>query len=83
MSVFPTGCGVASRSFAVTGAAVCLTDLNRLEEAEPQLLEAYDGELAMRGAQHCYTREAVANLVHLYEQWYKPEQAERWRTALP
>jgi len=61
----------------------CLTDLNRFEEAEPQLLTAYEGEMAMRGEQHKNTREVVANFVHLYETWDKPDEAARWRAKLP
>jgi tetratricopeptide (TPR) repeat protein len=61
----------------------CLTDLGRYEDAEEQLLAAYEGESAMRGDEHRYTREAVANLVHLYEAWGKPDKGAEWRAKLP
>ena len=61
----------------------CLTDLNRFEEAERQLLAAYAGEMAMRGEQHKNTRQVVANLVHLYETWDKPDEAAEWRANFP
>ena len=61
----------------------CLTDLNRFEEAEPQLLTAYEGEMAMRGEAHKNTRKVIEHLAHLYEMWDKPEQAAQWRAKLP
>ncbi|UCC32655.1 MAG: serine/threonine protein kinase [Phycisphaerales bacterium] len=60
----------------------CLTDLERYEEAEEQLLAAYEGESAMRGDEHRYTREAVANLAHLYESSGRPDKAAKYRAAL-
>ena len=61
----------------------CLTDLNRFEEAEPQLLVAYEREMAVRGEAHKNTRKAIERLAHLYEMWDKPEQASQWRAKLP
>ena len=61
----------------------CLTDVGRYEEAKAQLKAAYDGELEMRGAEHMNTREAIANLVYLYEAWGKPEEATTWRAKCP
>jgi hypothetical protein len=60
-----------------------LTDLEHYEEAEKQLLAACEGESALRGDEHRYTREAVANLVHLYESWGKAGKAAEWRATLP
>jgi len=61
----------------------CLTDLGHYEEAEVQLKAAYEGELATRGADHKNTRKDIANLMHLYDAWSKPDQAAAWRAKLP
>ncbi len=61
----------------------CLTDLNRFEEAELQLLTAYEAEMAMRGEAHKNTRKVIEHLANLYEKWGKPEQAAKWRAKLP
>jgi hypothetical protein len=60
-----------------------LTDLQHYQEAEEQLLAAYEGESALHGDEHRYTREVVANLVHLYESWGKPDRAADWQAKLP
>ena len=60
----------------------CLTDLKQYDEAEVQLLAAHQGELAMRGERHKNTQEVLANLVHLYESWGKPDKVAEWRARL-
>ena len=62
--------------------ALCLMDLGRFDEAEEQLLAAYNRELAMRGEQHKNTRKVVKNLIHLYEAWDKPDKVAWWRAKL-
>ena len=61
----------------------CLRDLGRFDEAEQALNLVYDGEISMRGQQHRNTQETIANLVHLYELWGKPDEAAAWRAKLP
>ena len=61
----------------------CLTKLKRYREAEEQLLPAYAGLKAARGAPaRTLTRKAVSRLIELYEAWGKPDQAAPYR-ALP
>jgi tetratricopeptide (TPR) repeat protein len=68
------------RSRSYIGA--CLVKLKRYPEAEEQLLPAYAGLKAGRGAQHAETQKAVSHLIELYEAWGKPEKADPYR-ALP
>ena len=59
-----------------------LIDQQRYEEAEPLVLEGYEG---MRGAlevPEIRPREALERIVKLYEQWDKPDQAAEWRAKL-
>jgi hypothetical protein len=55
----------------------------RYAEAEPLLLEGYEGLVAHEAdipqASKFRTTDAVQRLVQLYEAWGKPEQADRWR----
>jgi tetratricopeptide (TPR) repeat protein len=50
--------------------------------AEPILLEAYRSLEAQVGADHRYTREALASLVALYDAWGRPEAAAPYRARL-
>jgi serine/threonine protein kinase len=50
-------------------------------EYESQLLASLRHP-GMRGAEHSYTRDAIANLVILYEAWGKPDKAAKYRAAL-
>ncbi len=62
--------------------AECLTDLERYEEAEPYLVQAFDWLLTNRGMGNSYTREVVAQLIALYESWGRSAMAERYRQLL-
>ena len=62
--------------------AKCLTLLQRYDEAEALLLEAYAELKAAFGAHHKYTRRACRALVNLYEAWSRPAQAAEWRQEL-
>ena len=67
---------------ACGGWGMCLTKLERYEEAETQLAAAYEGLEAALGGDHHLTRSAVQALVDLYEAWGKPDKAAQYR-ALP
>jgi serine/threonine protein kinase/Tfp pilus assembly protein PilF len=60
----------------------CLTLQKRLVEAEPYLLQSYPVILASPAASAQYRRDALANVVGLYEAWGRPEQAARYRAEL-
>jgi thioredoxin-like negative regulator of GroEL len=62
---------------------VCLTKLERYEEAQEHLLAGYEGLKAARGEEHKQTRKTLQRLVELYDVWGKPEQAAQWRAKLP
>ncbi|RJP37306.1 MAG: serine/threonine protein kinase [Phycisphaerales bacterium] len=65
-----------------TSYGLCLRVLGRYEAAEAQLLSAYPALASSLGLEHHYTRQAVLQLVHLYEKWDKPERAAEYRAAL-
>lgn len=59
----------------------------RFEEAEPLLIDGYEG-LRTRAVYHrfglqTYTEQAVNRLVDLYRQTQRPKEAERWLAKLP
>jgi tetratricopeptide (TPR) repeat protein len=58
----------------------------KLEEAEPLLLEGYNGmrerEDEIPAAGKVRLQEALSQLVKLYEVWDKPAEADRWRAIL-
>jgi tetratricopeptide (TPR) repeat protein/tRNA A-37 threonylcarbamoyl transferase component Bud32 len=71
---------------SITGAARsalgdCLVRLERYEEAEKQLLEAYR-ILESDGRQRETRTRTVDRLVALYEAWGRSEQADKWRAIL-
>jgi hypothetical protein len=62
----------------------CLVGQNRYAEAEPLLLQGYEG-MRQREAQippfaKPRLREAIERLVQLYDAWGKPVQAAKWRS---
>jgi eukaryotic-like serine/threonine-protein kinase len=59
----------------------CLFKLKRYREAEEQLLLAYAGLKATRGARHALTRQTIGRLRQLYEAWGKPSQAALYRKS--
>ena len=60
----------------------CLVALRRYEEAEPLLLDGYDGVEAKLGGGDSRTVQTVEHLVELYEAWSRPESAARYRAIL-
>jgi tetratricopeptide (TPR) repeat protein len=57
-----------------------LVDLERFEEAEPMLLDGYNGlEVRIQQIPPDCLEGARSELVKLYEAWAKPDQAARWR----
>ena len=59
-----------------------LIALERYDEAEEVLLEAYDILEAARGVDHPWTQAAVERSIDLYDAWDKPEQADEWSQKL-
>ena len=59
----------------------CLTTQKRFPEAEPLLLESYNALLKSQGAQNPRTLLAQRRLLELYQQWNKPELADKYRKA--
>jgi tetratricopeptide (TPR) repeat protein len=59
----------------------CLCDLRRFDEAEAALLAAHD--MLARALQRSDYRvqRTLDELVALYEEWQRPEEAARWRAA--
>ncbi len=69
-------------AFAHMQYGVCLRDLKRFEEAESQLLTAFDWLSEHNGVASPYTQPTIAHLVTLYEAWGKPDAAQRFRDLL-
>ena len=57
----------------------CLADLGRRAEAEPLLLGAYENLSRSTGPTAGATRQALEQLVALYEAWGRPERAAEYR----
>jgi len=57
----------------------CLGELGRYPEAERLLLGGYEDLAAKLGPRHAWTRQVIAHLVRLYENWKRPAQAAAWR----
>jgi len=72
------------RAQAFLGA--CLSAQRRYAEAEPLLLSGYAGmrqrASRMPARQKNWIRSAGEQIVDLYTQWSKPEQAAQWRARL-
>ncbi len=62
--------------------AVCLGSQGRFEEAEPLLLDSYTALRDERGLENDSTRQALERLTRLYEDWGRPEEAERYRSLV-
>lgn len=64
---------------ARVGVGECLLRLDRLEEAEPLLLEGRARLAEVEGPEGQRTRGVGALLVELYERWGRPDRAEPYR----
>ncbi len=60
----------------------CLKGLARYEEAEPLLLEFHAHIKEQWSERNAQTRVALRDVVALYEDWGKPEEAARYRVLL-
>ena len=65
-----------------SGLGESLTRPGRYEEAERELLAAHRALAASGGKLHWRTVRTIKRLVHLYESWDKPAEAEAWRSRL-
>jgi len=57
----------------------CLTAQGRYQQSEPLLVEGLDTMEQVHGQSHKRTIEARDALIHLYELWGKPDQAQPYR----
>ena len=67
----------------LVGYGTTLTTLQRYEEAQTALLEAYEILKEARGPTAAYRVKAATALGELYEAWAKPAKAAEWRAKLP
>ena len=67
----------------LVGYGTTLTTLQRFEEAQTALLEAYEILKEASGPTATYRVKAATSLAELYESWGEPEQAAEWRAKLP
>ncbi|MCH8806009.1 MAG: serine/threonine protein kinase [Planctomycetes bacterium] len=61
------------------GLGRCLSTLQHFDQAEAQLTAALEGMEAALGAKHRRTRDAIQDLIRLYDAWPKPDQAAAYR----
>jgi serine/threonine-protein kinase len=61
----------------------CLVKQGRFREAEPLLVESFERLSADRGPKHERTRDALRNLVEMYEAWGRPDTATKYRARQP
>ncbi len=62
-----------------SGYGELLRAAKRFEDAEPALEEGYQILNEQLGPQHKDTIRALDRLIQLYDDWGRPEQAEKWR----
>ena len=56
----------------------CLTQLERYEDAEAQLLDSHALVVKLWGAKDRRARIVADELVTLYDAWHKPQEAQNW-----
>ena len=64
--------------WALTTQGASLTQLSRYAEAEPLLLESYEGLRSNTGARPAHIETARRYIAELYEAWGRPEDATRY-----
>jgi serine/threonine-protein kinase len=69
-------------ALATSALGECLTIQKRYNEAEPLLLNSYEGLKISQGPDNPRTTIALQRLINLYEAWNKPDQAARYRALL-
>jgi tetratricopeptide (TPR) repeat protein len=60
----------------------CLLAQNRFAEAEPLVVQSYEGLKNSKGEKHAYTVTALKLVVELYEKWKKPDLADKYRKLI-
>jgi serine/threonine-protein kinase len=68
---------------AQNGLGVCLASQGRFEEAEQLLVDSYTKLRDVGGFEPDSVQRALGRLIGLYEDWGRPEEAERYRRMLP
>ncbi len=58
---------------------LCMFDYKRFDDAEPLLLSSHEGLAASLGEDHQFTQIAAGRLAVFYDEWGKPDEADRWR----
>ena len=58
----------------------CLTKARRFQEAEKQLIPAYE-HMSQLGAGHRWSKQAARRLADLYNAWGKPLQAAKFASS--
>jgi serine/threonine-protein kinase len=79
LKILPAGHWLTANTESTLGE--CLVAEGRLKDAEPLLLTSYERLKADRGDRHEATIAARARLVHLYEAWKRPSDADRYRAG--
>ena len=80
-SILPPGHWQVASAESVLG--WCLAKESRFREAEPLLVGSFERLSADRGPSHERTRDALKNVVEMYEAWGKPDMAANYRARLP
>lgn len=74
------------RYYTASSLGEALTRLGRFDEAEPLVLEGYQGvdarKVGLGPGQDSYLHDAARRVVGLYEAWNKPDEAAAWRAKL-
>lgn len=71
------------RFVAMSSLGSALARLSKFEEAEPFLLNGYEGMLSSPGTPGPWKRKALERIVWLYEAWGKPDKAAEWLELFP
>ncbi|MFH0943717.1 MAG: serine/threonine-protein kinase [Planctomycetota bacterium] len=61
---------------------ICLVELERFQQAEPHLLQAYEELQAAGPAEEQLLKKTLETLVTFYERWDRPAERERWNRLL-
>jgi eukaryotic-like serine/threonine-protein kinase len=61
----------------------CLAKQGRFREAEPLLVDSFERLSADRGPKHERTRDALRNVIEMYDAWGRPDTAAKYWTRQP
>lgn len=69
-------------SSTISALGECLAAQGKFQEAEPLTIGSYEALKASQGEKSLNTLDALNRTIKLYEQWNKPDEAERFRAKL-